>query len=90
MNAARLARRLDEAKGDNLKIAEAIVDEVTDPATGLVTRDHLDARLAEMEARLERRLGELGFSLTWRILALFTGQIAVFTLIVRYLTGAPL
>jgi hypothetical protein len=51
VNAARLARRLDEAGDDRVRWAEAICEEVTDPNTGLVTKDYLDRRLAEFETR---------------------------------------
>lgn len=51
MNAARLARLLEEAGDDRRRWAEAICDEITDPTTGLVTRDHLDRRFAEFETR---------------------------------------
>jgi phospholipid N-methyltransferase len=56
MNAARLARRLQEANNDPTKMAEAIHDEVTDPSTGLVTRDHLDRRLVGTELRLREHM----------------------------------
>lgn len=56
MNAARLARRLQEANNDPTRVAEAIHDEVTDPTTGLVTRDHLDKRLLETEMRLREHM----------------------------------
>lgn len=59
MNAARLARLLDEAGDDRTKWAEAICDEILDPATGLVTKDYLDRRFAEFEvkfAQLETKL----------------------------------
>ena len=56
MNAARLGRLLDEAGGDPHRMAEAIADEVTDPTTGLVTKDHLDARLAELKTWLLQTL----------------------------------
>jgi hypothetical protein len=47
MNAARLTRRWQEAAGDSARMAEALVDEINDPATGLVTHDFLRAELAE-------------------------------------------
>lgn len=56
MNAARLARRLQEANNDPTRVAEAIHDEVTDPSAGLVTRDHLDRRLHETEIRLREHM----------------------------------
>ena len=51
MNAARLARLLTEAGDDRVKWAEAICEEILDPSTGLVTKDHLDRRFAEFEAK---------------------------------------
>jgi hypothetical protein len=65
MNAARLTRRWQEAAGDPARMVEALVDEINDPATGLVTRDFLRAELArgrdvpvrfEPEPRLGRAL----------------------------------
>ena len=37
---------------DRLKMAEAICDEVTDPSTGLVTRDALRAELAHLRTEI--------------------------------------
>ena len=56
MNRARLARRWQEASRDPVRMAEALGDEIIDRAAGLVSRDYLDARLAEFEARLLKRL----------------------------------
>ncbi len=56
VNAARLGRLLKEAGEDKSRWAEAICDEITDPSTGLVTKDHLDKRFAEQETRLFRTL----------------------------------
>jgi hypothetical protein len=39
---------LQEAAGDPARMVEALVDEINDPATGLVTRDFLRAELAEI------------------------------------------
>jgi hypothetical protein len=62
MNAARLTRRWQEAGGDPTRMVEALVDEINDPATGLVTRDFLRAELAElrgdMNAEFARVRGE--------------------------------
>ena len=61
MNAARLGRMLTEAGDDRTRWAEAIYDKVTDPASGLVTCDHLDRRFAEFEVRFgqfETRFGQ--------------------------------
>lgn len=59
MNTARLARRWTDAHGDYGKMAEALGEEIDDPAAGLVTRDYLDKCFAEFEARF-----------TWKIIGL--------------------
>jgi hypothetical protein len=46
MNAARLTRRWQEAAGDPARMVDALVDEINDPATCLVTRAFLRAELA--------------------------------------------
>ena len=74
MNTARLARKWTDAHGDFGKMAEALGEEIDDPAAGLVTRDHLDKRFAEFEARF-----------TWKIVGLFGVQIVIFSLITKYL-----
>jgi len=51
-----LARHWQDASGDPVRMAEALGDEINDPAAGLVSRDFLDARLAQLEARLLKRL----------------------------------
>ena len=56
MNAARLTRRWQEAGGDPARMVEALVDEINDPATGLVTCDLLRVELAELEGRLTSRI----------------------------------
>jgi hypothetical protein len=40
-------------------MAEALADEIDDPAAGLVSRDHLDMRIAELQGQIDRRLAEL-------------------------------
>jgi hypothetical protein len=59
MNAARLTRRWQEAAGDPARMVEALVDEINDPATGLVTRDFLRAELAQVREELATLRGEL-------------------------------
>jgi hypothetical protein len=59
MNAARLARRWQEASGDPSRMAEALVDEINDPATGLVTRDFLRAELAELRSDTSGEFGRV-------------------------------
>ena len=59
MNAARLTRRWPEAAGDPARMVEALVDEINDPATGLVTRDFLRAELAQVREEIATLRGEL-------------------------------
>lgn len=59
MNAARLARRLNEAGDDRVKVAEAICDEITDPSTGLVTRDALRAEMSQLRGELRTEISQL-------------------------------
>jgi hypothetical protein len=59
MNAARLTRKWTDAKGDPTLMAEALADEINDPAAGLVSRDHLDMRIAELQGQMDRRFTEL-------------------------------
>ena len=59
MNAARLTRRWPEAAGDPARMVEALVDEIDDPATGLVTRDFLRAELAQVREEIATLRGEL-------------------------------
>jgi hypothetical protein len=35
-------------------MAEALGEEIDDPAAGLLTRDYLDKRLAELEGRISK------------------------------------
>ena len=63
MNAARLARRLQEAAGDPTRMAEALVEEIEDTATGLVTRDFLRAELAQVRAEIAQLRGEMTSSI---------------------------
>ena len=59
MNAARLTRKWTDAGGDPSLMAEALADEINDPAAGLVSRDHLDTRVAELQGQVDRRFAEL-------------------------------
>jgi hypothetical protein len=63
MNAARLTRRWQEAAGDPVLMAEALVDEINDPATGLVTRDFLRAELAVMRGEIAQLRGDMTSSI---------------------------
>jgi hypothetical protein len=58
MHAARLTRRWQEAAGDPARMVEARVDEINDPATGLVTRDFLRAGLAQIREEIATLRGE--------------------------------
>ena len=81
MNAARLTRRWQEAAGDPARMVEALVDEINDPTTGLVTRDFLRAELGE----LREELAKLESRLTWRIVTLLGVQIALVGILVTIL-----
>ena len=74
MNAARLTRRWQEAAGDPARMVEALVDEINDPATALVTRDFLRAELSELESRL-----------TWRFVTLLGVQVVLVGILVTIL-----
>ena len=58
MNAARLTRKWADAGGDPTLMAEALADEINDPAAGLVSRDHLDTRIAELQGQIDQRFAE--------------------------------
>jgi hypothetical protein len=66
--------QVNEAKGNYAEMAEALGEKIDDPAAGLVTRDYLDKRFAEFEARF-----------TWKIVGLLGVQIVIFSLITKYL-----
>ena len=92
MNAARLARRWQEAAGDPTRMAEALVEEIDDPATGLVTRDFLRAELAQVRGEIAQLRGETTSSiaqlesrLTWRMITLLGVQIALVGILVTIL-----
>jgi hypothetical protein len=99
MNAARLTRRWQDAAGDPARMVEALVDEINDPATGLVTRDFLRAELAQVRTELATLRGELAIlrgetisaiaelesRLTWRMITMLGVQIALVGIMVTIL-----
>ena len=52
MNAARLARRWQDAGEDRVAMAEALVDEIDHPDTGLVSRDFLRAEMQTLRTEI--------------------------------------
>jgi len=92
MNAARLTRRWQEAAGDPARMVEALVDEINDPATGLVTRDFLRAELAQVREAIATLRGELKSEITavrgeiWRVvLTVFGAQVVLIGILVTIL-----
>ena len=78
MNAARLARRWQDAGEDRLAMAEALVDEIDHPDTGLVSRDFLRAEIQTLRADL--------VATTWRIvLTVFGIQVVLVGVLVAIL-----
>jgi hypothetical protein len=59
VNAARLARRWQEAGENRVAMAEALVDEIDHPDTGLVSRDFLRAELQTLRTELQTLRTEL-------------------------------
>jgi hypothetical protein len=92
MNAARLTPRWQEAAGDPARMVEAPVDEINDPATGLVTRDFLRAGLAQVREEIATLRGEevssiaqLESRLTLRMITMLGVQIALVGILVTIL-----
>jgi hypothetical protein len=85
MNAARLTRKWIDAQGDPTLMAEALVDEIDDPATGLVSRDFLRAELARLGCQLGTRIAELETRSLWRLISVFGVQIALVGVLVAVL-----
>ena len=73
MNTARLARHWQEASGDPVKMAEALADEIDDPATGLVSRDFLQAQIAGVRGEVTA----LESRLIWRFFTLLATTMGV-------------
>jgi hypothetical protein len=61
-------------RGERQRRRDGALGEEIYPAAGLVARDHLDKRFAELEARF-----------TWKIIGLLGVQIVIFFLIATYL-----
>ena len=78
MNAARLARLLQEAGEDRRRWAEVLYDEITDPSTGLVTKDHLDKRFAEFQKEFSEFKAEMT---RWLLFTQASGFVALAILI---------
>jgi hypothetical protein len=68
--------------------AEALVDEIDDPSTGLVTRDFLRAELAQLRGEITSSSAQLGTRLTWRMITLLGVQIALVGILVTILFQA--
>jgi hypothetical protein len=73
-------------------MAEALVEEIEDPATGLVTRDFLRAELAQVRGEIAQLRGETTSSiaqlesrLTWRMVTMLGVQIALVGILVTIL-----
>jgi hypothetical protein len=96
MNAARLTRRWQEAAGDPARMAEALVDEIDNPSTGLVTRDFPAGGARPIAGRDRPQLrgeitsssAQLGTRLTWRMITLLGVQIALVGILVTILVQA--
>jgi deoxyribodipyrimidine photolyase len=99
MNAARLTRRWQEAAGDPVRMVEAPVDKINDPAIGRVTRDFLRAELAQLRAELAQvgaeiatlrgetvsSIAELESRLTWRMMTMLGAQVVLVGILVTIL-----
>ena len=91
MNAARLARRWQDAGEDRLAMAEALVDEIDHPDTGLVSRDFLRAELQTLRAELQAMRADL-IGTIWRVvLTVFGIQVVLVgvlvAILIQVLTG---
>jgi hypothetical protein len=91
VNAARLARRWQDAGEDRLAMAEALVDEIDHPDTGLVSRDFLRAELQTLRAELQAMRADL-IGTIWRVvLTVFGIQVVLVgvlvAILIQVLTG---
>jgi len=85
MNAARLARRWQDAGEDRVAMAEALVDEIDHPDTGLVSRDFLRAELQTLRSELEKLRADL-IGTIWRVvLTVFGIQVVLVGVLVAIL-----
>ena len=85
MNAARLARRWQEAGEDRVAMAEALVDEIDHPDTGLVSRDFLRAELHTLRTELQTLRADL-IGTIWRVvLTVFGIQVVLVGVLVAIL-----
>ena len=81
----KLAQKLEAAGFPHAQAtgaAEAIAETVGE---AVVTRDHLDVRLAELTVKLEARLSEVRLDLVRWMVGLFLGQTAMLTAVVKLL-----
>jgi hypothetical protein len=85
MNAARLARRWQDAGENRVAMAEALVDEIDHPDTGLVSRDFLRAELQTLRTELEKLRADL-IGTIWRVvLTVFGIQVVLVGVLVAIL-----
>ena len=85
MNAARLARRWQDAGENRLAMAEALVDEIDHPDTGLVSRDFLRAELHTLRSELGGLRADM-IGTIWRIvLTVFGIQVVLVGVLVAIL-----
>ena len=93
MNAARLARRWQDAGEDRVAMAEALVDEIDHPDTGLVSRDFLRAEMQTLRTKLQTLRADL-IGTIWRVvLTVFGIQVVLVGVLVailfEVLAGGP-
>jgi hypothetical protein len=85
VNAARLARRWQDAGEDRVAMAEALVDEIDHPDTGLVSRDFLRAEMQTLRTELQTLRADL-IGTIWRVvLTVFGIQVVLVGVLVAIL-----